>query len=283
MTTATAPSVAAPAASPASHWLLPIASLTEREIVRFLRQRSRAIGSFAQPIIFWVLFGVGFRGSFQMTESGGPAYGEFFLPGIAAMIVMFTSIFSAISVIQDRNEGFLQGALAAPVPRTSLVLGKLCGGTLLAVVQGVIFLGLAALLGTSGVMSDVSVSMSFGGWLATIGILALIGLGLCGLGFAFAWKIDSIQGFHAIMSLLLFPMWLLSGAFFPAEGSGWLQWVIAVNPLTYGVAALRRVMSSSDSAAVAGAPSMAVCLAIIVVFAAVCVAIDVRFARRDLK
>jgi ABC-2 type transport system permease protein len=283
MTTATAPSVAAPAASPASHWLLPIASLTEREIVRFLRQRSRAIGSFAQPIIFWVLFGVGFRGSFQMAESGGPAYGEFFLPGIAALIVMFTSIFSAISVIQDRNEGFLQGALAAPVPRTSLVLGKLWGGTLLAVIQGVIFLGLAALLGTSGVMADVSVNLSFGGWLATIGILSLLGIGLCGLGFAFAWKIDSIQGFHAIMSLLLFPMWLLSGSFFPAQGSGWLQWVIAVNPLTYGVAALRRVMSASDSAALTGVPSMAVCLAVIAAFAAVCVVIDVRFARRDLK
>lgn len=283
MTTATASPQEVTTSSPASRWLLPIASLTHREIVRFLRQRSRAIGSFAQPVIFWVLFGVGFRGSFQMSGSGGPTYGEFFIPGIAAMIVMFASIFSAISVIQDRTEGFLQGALAAPVPRTSLVLGKLCGGTLLAVIQGVIFIGLAALLGQFEVMGDVAVRLSVGGWLAAIGVLCLIGLGLCGLGFAFAWKINSIQGFHAIMSLLLFPMWLLSGAFFPPQGSGWLQWVIAVNPLTYGVAALRRVMSSADSPAVAELPSMTVCLAVIAAFAAVCVAVDVRLARRDLK
>lgn len=272
------------AVSPTSHWVLPVCALTHREIVRFLRQRSRAIGAFAQPVIFWVLFGVGFRGSFQMAASGGgPTYGEFFIPGIAAMIVMFASIFSAISVIQDRTEGFLQGALAAPVPRTSLVLGKLCGGTLLAVIQGVIFVGLAALLGRLGVMQDVAVSLSVGGWLSTIGVLCLIGLGLCGLGFAFAWRINSIQGFHAIMSLLLFPMWLLSGAFFPPQGSGWLQWVISVNPLTYGVAALRRVMSPADSPAVADLPSMTVCLAVIIGFAVICVAVDVRLARRDLK
>lgn len=284
MTTATAPHVTATAGSPAARWLLPIGALTHREIVRFLRQRSRAIGSFAQPVIFWVLFGVGFRGSFQMTGTGGgPTYGEFFIPGIAAMIVMFASIFSAISVIQDRTEGFLQGALAAPAPRTSLVLGKLCGGTVLAVIQGVIFIGLAALMGRLGVMGDVAVSLSLGGWLAATGVLCLIGIGLCGLGFAFAWKINSVQGFHAIMSLLLFPMWLLSGAFFPPQGSGWLRWVINVNPLTYGVGALRRVMSPADSTAVADLPSMTVCLAVMAAFAAICVAVDVRLARRDLK
>lgn len=169
------------------------------------------------------------------------------------------------------------------MPRTSLVLGKLCGGTLLAVIQGVIFLALAALLGKLGVMTDVTVNLSAGGWLAAIGVLFLIGIGLCGLGFAFAWKIDSIQGFHAIMSLLLFPMWLLSGAFFPQQGSGWLQWIIAINPLTYGVAALRRVMSDPQSAAVADLPSMTVCLTVIAAFAVLCVAADVRLSRRDLK
>ncbi|MBX3437534.1 MAG: ABC transporter permease [Planctomycetaceae bacterium] len=261
--------------------LLPVWSLTLRELVRFVRQRSRAIGAFLQPVIFWVLFGTGFSESFRMQGvEGGPSYAEFFLPGIAAMIVMFAAIFSAISVIQDRNEGFLQGVLVAPVPRTAIVFGKLCGGTLLAVLQGLLFLGLAAALHLAGLVPDVRWNLSFGSVVGTIAFLGLMGFALCGLGYMFAWRLDSIQGFHAIMSVLLFPMWLLSGAFFEAPQSGWLKWVIAANPLTYGVAGLKRVMAS-DAAAVAHLPSMALCVIVSVAFAVVCVGIDVAMTRKQ--
>jgi ABC-2 type transport system permease protein len=258
---------------------LAVWSLTRRELVRFVRQRSRAIGAFLQPVIFWVLFGTGLSGSFRMPGTGdGVTYAEFFLPGISAMIVLFTAIFSAISVIQDRNEGFLQGVLVSPASRTSIVLGKVCGGTVLAVLQGLLFLGLAALLQLSGAVAPMDWNLSLLGVLGTVLFLAIMGFGLCALGFLFAWRTDSIQGFHAIMSVLLFPMWLLSGSFFPAAGSGWLKWIIQLNPLTYGVAGLRRVMAS-DAASVTDLPSIPVCLAVSVAFAAVCVMIDVWLAR----
>ncbi len=256
-------------------------SLIHRELVRFLRQRSRAIGAFLQPVIFWILFGAGLGGSFQMPGAGnGTSYSQFFLPGIAAMIVMFTAIFSAISVIQDRNEGFLQGVLVSPISRMSIVLGKLGGGTLLAVLQGLLFLGLAAVLQLTGLVPKMDWNLSVGSLLGTISFLCLMGFALCGLGYAFAWRLDSIQGFHSIMSVLLFPMWLLSGAFFPPEGSGWLRWLMNLNPLTYGVAGLRRSMSV-DPASVAGLPSMATCVIVMVAFAAICLAIDIILTRRQ--
>jgi ABC-2 type transport system permease protein len=259
--------------------LLPIWSLTQREIVRFLRQRSRVMGAFAQPIIFWVLFGVGLGGSFRMpgAENGGLSYQAYFIPGIAAMIVLFTSIFSSISVIQDRNEGFLQGVLAAPIPRTSLVLGKIAGGTLLAFVQATLFIALALVLKATGLAPALDFSFGFGQLLGVLCMLLLMGLGLCGLGFFFAWRLDSVQGFHAIMSVLLFPMWLMSGAFFPSEGSGWLKWIIAVNPMTYGVAGLRRIMFPESSQAL---PSLWICIAVTALFAVVMIAIDTALARR---
>lgn len=260
-------------------WLLPIWTLALREIVRFLRQRSRVTGAFAQPIIFWVLFGVGLSGSFRMpgTEAAGLSYQTYFIPGVAAMIVLFTAIFSSISVVQDRNEGFLQGVLVAPIPRTSLVLGKLAGGTLLAVVQAVLFIALALVFKGVGLARSVELELSMGRAIGTLLLLALMGLGLCGLGYFFAWKLDSVQGFHAIMSVLLFPMWLLSGAFFPAEGSGWLRWIIAVNPLTYGVAALRRLLLPQ---ATADLPPLALCFAVTALFALIFIVVDARLTRR---
>jgi ABC-2 type transport system permease protein len=261
-------------------WLLPIGTLTLRELVRFLRQRSRVTGALLQPIIFWVLFGVGLSGSFRMPGAGdgGLSYQAYFIPGIAAMIVLFTAIFSSISVIQDRNEGFLQGVLVAPVPRAALVLGKLAGGTVLAVAQAVLFIALAFVLHAAGLAPSLALDLSFGRVLGVLLLLVLMGLGLCGLGYFFAWKLDSSQGFHAIMSVLLFPMWLLSGAFFPAEGSGWLRYIIAANPLTYGVAGLRRLMFPESSAAL---PSLAICFAVTAAFALVCIVVDAWITRRS--
>jgi ABC-2 type transport system permease protein len=251
---------------------LPIWTLALRELVRFFRQRSRVIGAVGQPLLFWVLFGAGLRGSFNPPEwaSAEMSYQEYFFPGVAVLIVLFTAIFSTISIIEDRREGFLQAVLVAPVSRLSLVLGKLCGGTALAVLQAGLFLALAPTMGLT-----ISIPTA----LAVAGYLTLLAFTLTALGFLIAWPLDSTQGFHAIMSIFLMPMWLLSGAFFPAQESGWLSWVIRLNPLTYGVAGLRRLLYTGQTLG-AGLPSLATCLIVTLLFCTVCVGLSVVLAER---
>ncbi len=268
---------------PKNAWLWASWTLAVREVVRFLRQRSRVTGAIGQPILFWILFGAGLSGSFQYgggeTQSG-MSFQEYFLPGIAVLIVLFTSIFSAISIIQDRNEGFLQGVLVAPVPRSSIVMGKVLGGTFLALLQAFLFVVIAPLMQFVGLAPPMSLTISASSLFGAALFLGLISLGLTALGYFFAWKIDSTQGYHAIMSLVLLPMWLLSGAFFPGTGSVWLTWLIRLNPLTYGVAGLRRVLAS-DQSQLAAFPSLGLCLLVTAVFAFVLLAIDVWITRRD--
>src|SRR5205809_5538227 len=127
--------------------MAPALSLCHRELVRFLRQRHRIVGALATPIVFWLLVGAGMNRSFQSDSPGGENYLHYFFPGTVLMILLFTAIFSTISVIEDRREGFLQGVLVAPVSRMSIVLGKTLGGTLLAFAQGLVFLILAPLIG----------------------------------------------------------------------------------------------------------------------------------------
>src|SRR5687767_8265536 len=194
-------------------------SLAWREIVRFFRQRNRIVGSIGTPLIFWLLFGTGLASSFRLGDgTDGPSFLQYFFPGSLLLLVLFTAIFSSISIIEDRREGFLQGVLVSPVPRWAMVLGKVLGGALVAVAQGLIFLLLALTL-------PIDVTP-----LAAIQLVALLfvaALGLTSLGYVFAWRLDSTQGFHAIMNLVLMPMWLLSGGFFPAPawttGGGWSQ------------------------------------------------------------
>lgn len=207
-------------------------TLWRRELTRFFRQPSRIAGAVATPLIFWLLIGSGLSGSFRLP--GGPEhvdYLEYFFPGTIVLVLLFAAIFSNISVIEDRHEGFLQGVLVAPVGRASLVAGKILGGATLAWLQGIVFLALAPAAGIRLTVPSV---------LAAAGVLALLAVALSALGFAFAWKLDSVQGFHAIMNIVLMPMWMLSGAFFPASGApGWLATLMRLNPLTYGIAALR--------------------------------------------
>jgi ABC-2 type transport system permease protein len=209
-------------------------SLAQRELVRFFRQRNRVFGALGQPIIFWLLFSEGLRGN-QLD------YAHFF-PGTLVMILLFTAIFATISIIEDRNEGFLQSVLVSPAPRWAMVLGKVLGGAAIAMLQGLLFLALGA--ATLGLRS------SLGEVLQAVALMALIAVALTGLGFAIAWRMESTHAFHAIMSVFLLPMWLLSGAFFPAGGEGALAWIVAVNPLTYGVAGLRHYLQfpASDAA-----------------------------------
>jgi ABC-2 type transport system permease protein len=251
-----------------------VRALAWRELLRFFRQRTRVIGALGQPVLFWVLFGAGLHGSFR-PPAWAPAdmtYQEYFFPGVAVLIVMFTAIFSTISIIEDRREGFLQGVLVAPVSRLAIVLGKLCGGAALAVVQSGLFLALAPFLNLP--LSPLTA-------IEVLLFLTLLAVALTSLGFLIAWPLDSTQGFHAIMSVFLMPMWLLSGAFFPAEESGWLSWVIRANPLTYGVAGLRRLLYAGESLPVAaGFPPLSVCVVVTVAFCLVCIGISVWLAER---
>ena len=228
-------SVAIPASAPTTGIALPAFTLWWREVVRFYRQPARVVGVILSPLLFWVVIGSGFGTSFRSGSAAGQQhYLDYFYPGALVMIVLFTSIFTMMSVIEDRNEGFLLSVLVAPVPRAAIVLGKVLGGTTLAAVQGLIFLVFAPLVG-------VHLTPASFGWIAII--VFLVAFALTSLGFAIAWPLDSSQSFHAIINLFLIPIWLLSGALFPLSGaSGWLRTVMYVNPLTYGVEALRILM-----------------------------------------
>lgn len=237
----------------------PALALWRREIVRFLRQRNRIIGALAAPVVFWVLIGSGAGPGVRLP--GMPedmTFLAYFFPGTAMLILLFTAIFSTISIIEDRREGFLQGVLVAPVAPEAIVLGKLLGGTTLAAGQAMLFC-LAAPL--AGLPFDAGVMIRL------VPALIVVAFGLVGLGFLIAWPLDSTQGFHAIMNVFLVPLWLLSGALFPAAADSWMRFAVQVNPVAYGTAAIRRAFYG-DGAALDLVPSYGTAMGASLAFAA---------------
>lgn len=262
------------------------ATLCRRELVRFYRQPQRVFGAVAQPVIFWLVFGAGLSSSFRWpgAAADGPGFRDYFFPGTLVLIVLFTAIFTTISIIEDRREGFLQSVLVAPIPRWSMVLGKVLGGSAIALVQAMLFLAVGWLFGVSvGPLALIQL----------LAWLALVAVALTSVGFVFAWRLDSTQGFHAVMSVLLFPMWLLSGAFFPPPACGpdssWIDcgvaWLIQVNPLTYGVAGVRRLflVETPHAALAADLPPAHVCLTVTAGFAMLAFLAAWRVASRPAK
>jgi ABC-2 type transport system permease protein len=252
-------------------FFLSASALWRREMVRFVRQRSRIIGAFASPLIFWLLLGFGVGSSFSpASQVRTMGYQEYFFPGTVLMILLFTSIFSTISIIEDRKEGFLQAVLVAPVPRSALVFGKLLGGTSLALMQGILFMLLAPLVGIPITRIPETLLM-----------LTLVAFGLTALGYVIAWRMDSTQGFHAIMNLFLIPMWLLCGAVFPASGApGWLRVVMGLNPLTYGMSAVRWSIYGREVASTMGIPGFGLSVGVTVAFAALLFATAISMTKR---
>jgi ABC-2 type transport system permease protein len=248
-------------------------TLWKRELVRFFRQPARVFGAVGTPLIFWIVIGSGLSSSFRLP--GGPArldYLEYFYPGTLALIVLFAAIFATISVIEDRHEGFLQGVLAAPVPRSAIVAGKVLGGATLSWLQGAVFLALAPLVG---------IHLTLGSVLAACGVLAVLAMTLTAIGFAFAWALDSVQGYHAVMNVVLVPMWLLSGAFFPLSGAPlWLGLLMRANPMTYGVAALRWVLYGPAASLGEGLPGPGLALIATLAVGALAFAADLLVVRR---
>ncbi len=213
-------------------------TLARREWIRFYRQRSRIIGSLATPLVFWIFLGSGLSAAFpQVSEQ--VSFLKYFFPGNLILSLLFTSIFASISIIEDRREGFLQGVLVSPASPFGIVFGKVLGGSLIAVVQATFLLLLAPLAGFH---------LGLAQWL-WIGLgLWVISIGLSSLGFFFAWWFDSVQGFHSIMNTVLFPMWLLSGAFFSVEKAPiWLKPVMWANPLTPGFRFIESTLNATPA------------------------------------
>lgn len=210
-----------------SSFVLPAATLWQRELVRFWRQKSRILGVVASPLIFWLFLGYG---SNDLAK---------YYSGTLVLIVMFSSIFSTISIIEDRREGFLLSMLVSPAPRTSLVLGKILGAATLAWVQGLVFLIFAPLAGFHPGASGILTLALY---------IFLIAFTLTAFGFTLAWKMESTAGFHAIMNLVLFPMWIVSGAVFPmATAHGWIKALMWVNPMTYCVSLLNNALRMTNA------------------------------------
>ena len=246
-----------------SAWLA-VWTLWSREVRAFYRQRSRVLAGLATPLIFWGVLGSGFGSSLRT----GGHYADFFYPGAVTLVVLFASVFANISIIEDRREGFLLSVLASPTPRGAMTLGKVAGATSIGLIQGAFFLPLAFALETPVHAAALP---------AAVVLLALTAFGLTSLGFAFAWRLNSVQGFHSVMNVVLMPMWLLSGAFFPAAGAAsWMQAAMLANPLTYAVAGLRQTLFGPT---VEG-PSLAVCWSVTAAFAVVAFAAAAREASR---
>lgn len=255
--------------------LATISVLWSRDLRRFFRQRSRIAGALIQPLIFWFVIGSGLSGTFRLQGAEGLGYMEYFFPGIVVMVVLFSSIFTTMSVIEDRAEGFLQAVLAAPASRGALVLGKALGGTSISMVQVVLFLALCPLAGFKlGVVA----------WPYLIWMLFVTSMGLTGIGFFIAWWLKTTQGYHAVMSVLLLPAWIVSGAMFPLpENTGWLGLLMRFNPMSYSVDGLRHGLYGLD-AAIPGAtlglsPMMELALA--TAFAALALAASVWICNRS--
>ncbi len=228
-----------------------------RELKRFMRSKSRTIGSLAQPLLFLLAFGYGF-GSLYSQAAGGN-YINFLTPGILGMTIIFTSIFNGVQVIWDRQFGFLKETLVAPVPRWAIMLGRTLGGASVATIQGLILIAATVLIGFH--------PQSWWALIPGIGVMFLIGMLFSSLGLAIGSMMRDFQGFQLVMNFLVMPLFFLSGALFPlANVPEVMLWFARLDPLSYGVDALRILFI--DIATFSLALDLAVLFAFVAVFLA---------------
>ena len=212
-----------------------IVVLWSREMKRFLRAKSRIIGALAMPLFFLAFLGMGFRRVALPGMAEGVGYINFLVPGILGMSLLFSSTFGGLSVLWDREFGFLKEIMVAPVSRISIVLGRIAGGVTTALIQGLMVLGVSFILGFRlESLPLLPVALLF---------MILISVTFLGLGLIFASKMRDMQGFSIVMNFVIFPLFFLSGALYPLENfPGWLRVLCHLDPLTYGVDGLRGVM-----------------------------------------
>src|SRR5216683_6123888 len=211
-----------------------------RDILRYWRDRWRLVASLAQPLLFLVVFGSGLSSSLggAFGRGSGLSYIQFIYPGIIGMSILFTAIFGAMSIVWDREFGFLKEVLVAPIDRSAVAIGKALGSTTQAMIQGLILLVLAPLVG---------VKLSLLTIVEVIPLAALLAFGLSSFGVALASMMKSLQGFQVVMNFLMMPMFFLSGALFPLTNlPGWMTVLTWLDPASYGIDPLRRVVLSDS-------------------------------------
>jgi ABC-2 type transport system permease protein len=203
-----------------------------REMKRFMRAKSRIIGALAMPLFFLAFLGLGFRKLAVPGISGEVDYITFLVPGIIGMSILFSSTFGGLSVLWDREFGFLKEIMVAPVSRVSIVLGRIAGGATTTLIQATLILGISYIMG----FKIANVSSIFLAFMFMI----LIAITFLGLGLIFASKMRDMQGFSIVMNFVIFPLFFLSGALYPLENfPTWLRYISKADPLTYGVDGLR--------------------------------------------
>ena len=213
-----------------------------REILRYLRDWVRIITSLVQPLLFLFIFGSGLASSFNTAGAGshgvaGVSFQTFIFPGVLSMAVLFTAIFSAISIVWDREFGFLREMLVAPISRTSIVLGKALGGSTIAMFQGMLMLVFAPLIG---------VSINAGLVITLMLEMLLLAFTMTSLGIVIASRMQSMESFSVVMQFVLMPMFFLSGALFPLRNvPDWLAFLSKFDPVSYGVDPLRQAILST--------------------------------------
>jgi len=205
-----------------------------REVLRYWRTKTRAVSSLVMPFIWLVMFGSGISSSLQFGH-GAPAdfnYIHFLFPGVLGITVLFTSMFGALSIVRDREFGFLKEIFVAPVPRSSIAFGKILGAATVSTIQGLLMLILLPLVG---------LELSFG-LLVLIPFIFLFSILIASLGILVSAKIKTSESFQMVMQFLTFPMFMLSGALFPLNNLPiWMEVLSKVNPASYGIDAIRQV------------------------------------------
>lgn len=238
MTFTSPPTVAAPRRS-LKHELRAVGIVWQRELIRFVRARARIVTGLVQPLLFLFVLGGGL--SPLIGDAGGLDFTMFVFPGVIAMSVLTTAIFAAVSIVWDREFGFLREMLVAPVARASLVIGKALGGTTIATIQGTIMLVLAPVVGIR-----LTPGLIFG----VIGAAALMAFSLSTVGIFVASRLKRMESFQIVMQFLLLPMLFLSGALFPLDGlPAWLTVLTRLNPVTYAIDPLRRAVFAAQDLA----------------------------------
>lgn len=216
------------------HELKGLYTIWYRDVLHFLRDRARIVSSLGQPLLFLFVFGSGLAPAMSGLGGGRLDFTQFLFPGILSMTVLFTSVFSAVSIVWDREFGFLKEVMVAPVSRVAVALGKVAGGSTVAMLQGAIILILAPLIG---------IRLSWGQLIVLVGMMLLLAAVMTSFGILIAARQRSMEGFHMIIQFLLMPMFFLSGAFFPLRDVPlWMEWLAKINPVTYGVDPLRQVV-----------------------------------------
>ncbi len=241
--------------SSSSGWVVTLV-IVRRELILFVRQPARIAAAIGTPCLFWLFMASGFAQSLKPEHLGETSYGTYLLPGMMTLVAVFAAIFSSISIIEDRREGWLQAVLVSPAPRWSIALGKILGGAVVAWVQAAFLLAAAPLL-------DIELSLT-AILLSLIGV-AVTSFAMTAVGVAFAWRTETTAAFHAIMNLVFMPAWLLSGSLFPPAGSSaWLGLLVKLNPLSWCTQSIRGPLmgESSISALLAAIAFAAASLAI---------------------